>query len=161
MTFKEKLLTSQPPIEVAGRRFKRYYVTSETAPVTADIERAATELLPKLAPDADGTPPAGFIVVHRAGDGAAYLNAYTWVWDNALHMRGAAGAPPSPNSPARTTTRRTSSCSTGRGSAASGSSRPSTTSATPGCGTSSCPTPPTWMVTWPTRCRRDTRDERR
>jgi hypothetical protein len=24
MTFEEKLLTSQPPIEVAGRRFKRY-----------------------------------------------------------------------------------------------------------------------------------------
>jgi hypothetical protein len=43
MTFTEKLLTSQPPIEVGGRRFKRYYVTSEIAPVTADIERAATE----------------------------------------------------------------------------------------------------------------------
>lgn len=64
MTFTDKLLTSQPPIEVAGRRFKRYHVTSEIAPVTADIERAATELLPKLAPEADRTPPAGFIVLH-------------------------------------------------------------------------------------------------
>jgi hypothetical protein len=81
MTFIEKLLTSQPPIEVAGRRLKRYYLSEETAPVTADIERAAAELLPKLAPDADGTPPAGFMVLHRGGDGAAYLNAYTWVWE--------------------------------------------------------------------------------
>lgn len=94
MTFEEKLLTSPPPVEVAGRRIKRYYVTSELAPVTADIERAAMELLPKLAPDADGTPPAGFIVLHRGGDGAAYLNAYTWVWDNVLHMRGAVAAQP-------------------------------------------------------------------
>jgi hypothetical protein len=78
MTFTEKRLASRPPIEVAGRRFKRYYVTSEIAPVTADIERAATKLLPKLAPAADRTPPAGFIVLHTCGDGAAYLNAYTW-----------------------------------------------------------------------------------
>jgi hypothetical protein len=94
MTFQEKLLTSQPPVEVSGRRMKRYYVTSGTAPITADIERAAIELLPRLAPDADSTPPAGFIVLHRGGDGATYLNAYTWVWDNALHMRGAVAAQP-------------------------------------------------------------------
>src|ERR1700722_12551147 len=94
MAFTEKLLTSQPPIEVAGRRLKRYYVTSEIAPVTAGIEQAALEQLPKLAPDTDGAPPSGFIVLHRGGDGAAYLNAYTWVWDNVLHMRGAAAAQP-------------------------------------------------------------------
>jgi hypothetical protein len=46
MTFEEKLLTSQPPVEVAGRRIKRYNSTSGTAPVTADIERAAVELSP-------------------------------------------------------------------------------------------------------------------
>jgi hypothetical protein len=61
MTFTEKLLTSQPPIEVAGRRFKRYYVTSEIAPVTADIERAAAQPEPDC-PDGD---PAHFIVVDR------------------------------------------------------------------------------------------------
>jgi hypothetical protein len=72
MTFKEKLLTSLPPIEVAGRRLKRYYVTSETAPVTPDIGQAATELLPKLAPDADGTPPAGFIVLDRPWIGCVW-----------------------------------------------------------------------------------------
>jgi hypothetical protein len=94
MTFTEKLLSSAPPIEVAGRWFKRYYVTTEIAPYTEEIERAAAELLPALLPEPDGTPPAGFIVLHRGEDGAAYLNAYTWVWDNVLHMRGAAAAQP-------------------------------------------------------------------
>jgi hypothetical protein len=72
MAFTEKLLSSQPPVEVAGRRLKRYYVTSQTAPLTADIERAALKLLPTLAPDADGTPPSGFVVLHRGGDGAGH-----------------------------------------------------------------------------------------
>lgn len=94
MAFTEKLLTSQAPIEVAGYWLKRYYVTSETAVFTPDIERAAVDIVPKLLPEADGTPPAGFVVLHRGGDGAAYLNAYTWVWDNVLHMRGAAAAQP-------------------------------------------------------------------
>ncbi len=94
MPFKEKLLTSLPPIAAGGRQFKRYYVTSETAPVSGDIEAAAFEILPRLLPEADGTPAAGFVVLHRGGDGAAYLNAYTWVWDNVLHMRAAAAAQP-------------------------------------------------------------------
>lgn len=94
MTFKKKLLTIQPLIELAGRRLKRYYVTSEIAPVTADIEQAATELLPKLTQDADATPPARFIVRYRGGDGAALLNAHTSARDNVLHVRGEAAAQP-------------------------------------------------------------------
>jgi hypothetical protein len=94
MTFKEKLLTSRPPIEVADSWLKRYYVTTETALFTPVIEQAAVDILPKLMPEPDGTPPAGFIVLHRGQDGAAYLNAYCWVWDNVLHMRGAAAAQP-------------------------------------------------------------------
>ena len=39
MTFTGKLLTSQPPIEADGRRFKRYYVTTESARITAEVER--------------------------------------------------------------------------------------------------------------------------
>lgn len=92
MPFKEKLLSSLPPVEVGGRRYKRYYVTSAAAVITPEVEKAALALLPELAPETDGTPPAGFVVLHRGGDGAAYLNAYTWVWDNVLHMRGAAAA---------------------------------------------------------------------
>jgi hypothetical protein len=94
MAFTEKLLTSQPAFAAAGRRFKWYDVTSETARITPDIEQAAVRILPELVPAPDGTPPAGFVVLHRGGDGAAYLNAYTWVWDNVLHMRGAAAAQP-------------------------------------------------------------------
>jgi hypothetical protein len=94
MAFEEKLLASLPPIEQGGRRFKRYYVTRETAVITAEIEEAAFKQLPALLPDPDGTPPAGFLVLHRGSDGAAYLNAYSWVWDNVLHMRGAAAAQP-------------------------------------------------------------------
>ena len=92
MAFKEKLLSSAPPVQVGERRYKRYYVTTETAVITLEVEKAAFALLPGLLPEPDGTPPAGFVVLHRGGDGAAYLNAYTWVWDNVLHMRGAAAA---------------------------------------------------------------------
>lgn len=92
MAFKEKLLSSLPPVEAGGRRYKRYYVTSETAVITAEVEKAAFGLLPELVPVADGTPPAGFVVLHRGGDGAAYMCVYTWVWDNVLHMRSAAAA---------------------------------------------------------------------
>ena len=99
MAFTEKLLTSQPAFAAAGRRFKRYDVTSETARITPDIEQAAVRILPELVPAPDGTPPAGFVVLHRGGDGAAYLNAYTWVWDNVLHMRGAAAAQPALDCP--------------------------------------------------------------
>jgi hypothetical protein len=94
MAFEEKLLASLPAIEAGERRFKRYYVTTQTAVVTPEIEKAAFEVLPELLPEADGTPPAGFIVLHRGGDGAAYLDAFTWVWDNVLHMRAAAAAQP-------------------------------------------------------------------
>jgi hypothetical protein len=94
MTFTEKHLTSQPPIELAGWHVKRYHVTPDPAGIEPAVEKAALDHLPRLMPDRDGTPPAAFVVVHRGGDGAAYLNAYAWVWDNVLHMRGAAAAQP-------------------------------------------------------------------
>jgi hypothetical protein len=92
MAFQEKLLSSAPPVEVGARRYKRYYVTSGAAVITPAVEKAAFGLLPGLSPEPDGTPPAGFVVLHRGGDGAAYLNVYTWVWDNVLHVRGVAAA---------------------------------------------------------------------
>ena len=69
-------ITSRRPSPSSPRRWRRRH----------------SELLPDLVPEPDGTPPAGFVVLHRGGNGAAYLNAYTWVWDNVLHMRGAAAA---------------------------------------------------------------------
>lgn len=94
MPFKEKLLSSPPPVEAGGRHYKRYYITSEAAVITPEVEKAALGYLPELLPETDGTPPAGFVVLHRGGDGAAYLIAYTWVWDNVLHTRAAAAAQP-------------------------------------------------------------------
>ncbi len=80
MTFQEKHLQVPAPITVQGRRLKRYYVNNDDSPLETDVERAALEFLPGLlpAPD-DETPAAGFIVLHRGGEGAAYLNTYSWV----------------------------------------------------------------------------------
>ncbi|MFD3513387.1 hypothetical protein [Streptomyces sp. NPDC058657] len=96
--FREKLLWTPPPIELAGRRIKRYHVSADPAGIAPDIERAAYDILPALLPDrltdADGTPPATFVVLHKGGDSGAYLNAYSWVWDNALHFAGAVAGQP-------------------------------------------------------------------
>jgi hypothetical protein len=94
MAFTEKLLTVPPPIEVAGRHIKRYHVTADPAGIAPDVEKAAYEILPELLPEPDGTPPAAFAVLHRGADTGAYLNVYSWVWDNVLHFRGAAAGQP-------------------------------------------------------------------
>ncbi len=95
MTFTEKFLRARPSIEVAGRSVKRYHVTPGPEGVEPEVEQAALAILPKLLPEPDGTPPATFVVVHRSrGDNAAYLNAYSWVWDNVLSFRAAAAAQP-------------------------------------------------------------------
>ncbi|WP_432133884.1 MULTISPECIES: hypothetical protein [unclassified Streptomyces] len=94
MAFQEKLLTVPPPIALAGRRIKRYHVTADPAGIAADVQDAAYRILPTLLPDLDDTPPATFVVLHQGGDGGTYLNAYSWVWDNVLHFRGAAAGQP-------------------------------------------------------------------
>ncbi|MGW3938559.1 hypothetical protein [Streptomyces phaeochromogenes] len=132
--FAEKLLTVPPPIEVAGRRIKRYHVTADPAGIAPDVQEAAYAMLPKLLPEAggrsrrgapvssggarggpegrarssarhrlwrpggganqDSTPAATFVVLHRGADDGAYLNAYSWVWDNVLHFKGASAGQP-------------------------------------------------------------------
>ncbi|MFI6333897.1 hypothetical protein [Streptomyces sp. NPDC050535] len=94
MAFREKLLTVPPPIELAGRHIKRYHVTTDPAGIAPDVEKAAYAMLPHLLPEPDDTPPATFVVLHRGGDDGAYLNAYSWVWDNVLHFRGASAGQP-------------------------------------------------------------------
>lgn len=94
MAFREKFLTVPAPIEVAGRRIKRYHVTADPAGIAPDVEKAAYAILPDLLPEDDGTPGAAFVVLHRGGDDGAYLNAYTWAWDNALHFAGAVAGQP-------------------------------------------------------------------
>ena len=94
MPFAAKLLRVPPPIEVGGRHVKRYHVTADPGGIDPVVEEAALAILPALLPVPDGTPPATFIVVHRGGDSGAYLNVYSWVWDNALHFAGAAAGQP-------------------------------------------------------------------
>ncbi|MYW04826.1 hypothetical protein [Streptomyces sp. SID3343] len=94
MAFTEKLLRVHPEIVVGGRRVKRYHVTADPAGIEADVQRAAYARLPDLLPEPDGTPAAAFVVLHRGGDNGAYLNAYSWVWDNVVHFAGAAAGQP-------------------------------------------------------------------
>ncbi|KOG20015.1 MULTISPECIES: hypothetical protein [Streptomyces] len=99
MAFAEKTLLTLPPVAIAGRHLKRYHVTSDPAGIEPEVERAAYALLPELLPEPDGTPAAGFVVLHRGGDTGAYLNTYSWVWDNVLHFRGAAAGQPALDCP--------------------------------------------------------------
>jgi hypothetical protein len=96
MTFAEKLLTVPPPIRVAGRGVKRYHVTADPAGIEPEVEKAAYAVLPSLLPPPEpgGTPPASFVVLHRGADDGAYLNAYSWAWENALHFAGAVAGQP-------------------------------------------------------------------
>ncbi|MGW0553974.1 hypothetical protein ACWDZ6_07230 [Streptomyces sp. NPDC002926] len=94
MTFAEKRLWAPPPIEVGGRHIKRYHVTGDPDGIDPAVEKAAYTILPELLPEPDGTPPATFVVLHRGGDDGAYLNAYSWVWDNVLHFGAAVAGQP-------------------------------------------------------------------
>lgn len=94
MPFVEKFLRVPGPIEVAGRTVKRYHVNTLDAEIEEEVRRAAYAFLPRLMPDRDETPPAAFAVLHRGRGAAAYLNAYTWVWDNVLECRTAAAGQP-------------------------------------------------------------------
>ncbi|WP_327352100.1 hypothetical protein [Streptomyces sp. NBC_01304] len=97
--FEEKHLWTPPPIEAGGRRIKRYHVSADPAGIAPDVEEAAYKILPTLLPEPDGTPPATFVVLHRGTDTGAYLNAYSWAWDNVLHFAGAAAGQPALDCP--------------------------------------------------------------
>ncbi len=94
MSFAAKLLRVPPPVEVDGRRVKRYHVSADPAGIDPVVEKAAYAILPELFPERDGTPPATFVVLHKGGDSGAYLNAYSWAWDNALYFAGATAGQP-------------------------------------------------------------------
>lgn len=93
MAFTERYLRAADPIEVAGRQIKCYDVNVRDTAVDGPVRAAARSFLPVLLPEVDETPPAGFVVLHR-GAGAAYLNAYSWVWDNVIECRTAAAGLP-------------------------------------------------------------------
>lgn len=94
MAFEERYLRTHAPVEVAGRTVKRYDVTMGDLKIDDELREAAMAFLPSLLPtEPDATPPATFIVLHR-GESGAFLNAYSWAWDNVIHCRtSAAGVP--------------------------------------------------------------------
>jgi hypothetical protein len=86
-----KQLRAKPRITIAERRFKRYHVTTDGAEIPSPVQEAAYRFVPELLPPLDDTEPAGFIVLHQGLTGV-YLNVYSWVWHNVLHVRcGVAG----------------------------------------------------------------------
>ncbi|MFF9867330.1 hypothetical protein ACF1G0_18225 [Streptomyces sp. NPDC013953] len=102
MAFTEKLLSVLDPVEVGGRRVKRYHVTADPSGIAPDVEQAAYRMLPELIPGPDGTTPAAsFAVLHRGNDDGAYLNTYSWVWDNVLHCAIAVAGQPALGCPDR------------------------------------------------------------
>lgn len=57
MAFAEKLLFVPPPIEVAGRRVKRYHVTHDPAGIAPEVEKAAYAMLPEILPSSTERRP--------------------------------------------------------------------------------------------------------
>jgi hypothetical protein len=95
MPFTEKYLRAPGLIEAAGRQVKRYHISSDRSEIEPGVQKAAYEFLPRLLPAADDeTPPAAFVILHRAGGPAAYLCAYSWVWGNVIECRTAAAGVP-------------------------------------------------------------------
>lgn len=93
MPFAEKYLRAPGVVEIAGRQVKRYHVNTLDAEIDDAVKQAAYAFVPKLLPEPDGTPPATFLIVHR-GLTAAYVVAYSWVWDNVLECHSAAAGVP-------------------------------------------------------------------
>lgn len=89
MPFTEKILRSHGLVEIAGRRIKRYHVNGDSSDIEPGIVSSAYAYLPTLLPSPDTTPPATFTILHRSVQGA-YLNAYSWFWDNVIYCRTAA-----------------------------------------------------------------------
>ncbi|MEU8131813.1 hypothetical protein AB0B68_31760 [Micromonospora sp. NPDC049049] len=101
MAFRDKELRTPGPVLIGGRQLKRYHMDQPERPIEPEVEKAAYDLLPDLLADVvdDGTPAAGWVVLHRGADTGAYLLAYTWVWDNALEIRVAAAGKPALDCP--------------------------------------------------------------
>lgn len=95
MAFTEKHLTAAGIIEAKGRRVKQYHICAIDGEISGGIQKAACEFLPRLLPELDGeTPPAGWLVLHKAVEVPAYLIAYSWIWDNVVECHAAAAGIP-------------------------------------------------------------------
>ncbi|MEU8179711.1 hypothetical protein AB0B85_14920 [Micromonospora sp. NPDC049044] len=101
MAFRDKDLRTLAPVLVDGWQLKRYHIDQPERPIEPEVEKAAYDMLPALLARAvsDGTPPAGWVVLHRGTDSGAYLLAFTWVWDNALQVHIAVAGQPALDCP--------------------------------------------------------------
>jgi hypothetical protein len=97
MSFQQRFVSAPGTLEVGGRVLKRYHVNIDDQPIEPAIVRAAEAYLPRMVPAMtaadDATPRAGFCILHR-GRAAAYLLAYSWVWDNVLECHTASAGEP-------------------------------------------------------------------
>jgi hypothetical protein len=102
MSFEQRFLTVPGVIEVGDRRIKRYVINAVDRPIEPAILAAATEMLPRLLPrEPDTTPRAAFAVFHRGRNTAAFVNLYSWVWDNVVEYHTAAAGEPHVGCPDR------------------------------------------------------------
>ncbi|SBT41163.1 hypothetical protein [Micromonospora auratinigra] len=99
MTFQDKELTVPGPVEVGGRHVKRYHVDQPDRRLEPAVVEAAYAYLPHLLPEPDGTPAAGWVVLHRGADTGAYLLAYSWFFDNVVQCRIAVAGQPALDCP--------------------------------------------------------------
>ncbi|MEU7678424.1 hypothetical protein AB0C42_26825 [Micromonospora taraxaci] len=101
MAFRDKDLSTPGLITVDGRQLKRYHIDQPEQRIEPEVEKAAYDLLPALLADVmeDGTPAAGWVVLHRGTDTGAYLLAYTWMFDNAVEVRVAVAGQPALDCP--------------------------------------------------------------
>jgi hypothetical protein len=99
MALEPKFIRSQPTIRVGDRQLKRYDVTNVDpaagGAIGTAVQTAAIAVLPQLIPASDATTPAaGWMILHEGSDGAAYLNVYSWVWDNVIEFHAAVAGQP-------------------------------------------------------------------
>jgi hypothetical protein len=95
MAFSEKYMRNAGVIEAAGRKVKRYHISTMLGHIPDGIQNAAYAFLPQLLPKPDDeTPPGGWAILHKGNAIPAYLVAYSWIWENVIECHAAvAGIP--------------------------------------------------------------------
>ena len=94
MGFNEKNVRSLEVVTISDRHLKRYHIDQLSRPLEPEVIEAAYDIVPKLLPQVDGEPAAGWLVFHRGAENGAYVLAYSWVWDNVVEVHSyAAGQP--------------------------------------------------------------------
>ena len=95
MPFTDKRLTVLEPSSIGGYQLKRYHIDQIEQPLTAAVVDAAYAAVETVIPPVDvGTPPCGWVVVHRGAGTGAYALVYTWTWDNVVEVHSAAAGQP-------------------------------------------------------------------